>query len=280
MTRTLITLLATTCAFASPALAESYGGFSLAYVNNDVIDNGNAEGTAEGYAADWFVGYRFSPNIFVEAEVNLQTFYAVPASNDSLQYGELGLIRAGWDGATWRADGFIGAFNGEGDEGTTIRTIFGASGAYEFNDVFAATGHLSYVDGTNGTDDNGLDGPSEWTTFGVGASYAPLDNVVFDFSYFIGKGIMDDDNPRDEAFELEEFSIGGSYDFNDNASVFARYTRTDMFQGPNENDSYEEDTFEIGLQLLFGNQPTGNSRARMATPDYARWAAGAAGVLE
>jgi len=261
---------------------DIYGSIGL-NLNNGSVERTDIAGLpkyANGVILNGFVGKEFNNGYFIEGEARLQETDAAVAS-DALSSGRMIALRAGRDFGVYDIEGFVGYVTSENDnDGTNDRYFIGLGGIYRVNQKLSLNGLLGYLDGTGGTDDNGLDGMSKFTHVALGMNYQFNNRFGMNATVSYGDGVMDDDVPRDEAAIVKEFTIGGTYQFNNPAwSAYANLAYADLYQG-GERDSAIDKRINIGVNWSFGNRSSQRLRIRPAIPNYASWLAVSGGILE
>ncbi|KMW56719.1 hypothetical protein AIOL_001674 [Candidatus Rhodobacter oscarellae] len=257
-----------------------YGYTSLGMTANDVTDDGAAEGTSNGLKGTGVVGYSFTNGMFFEGEGLVQFASAgpnTPQNNDSLSSGNVLGFRAGQTFGNASAELAFGIAQGVTDEGSTDRHYIALGGGYAFNEQFSATGLLGYLDGTGGTDRDGLDGMRQLTHVALGLEYLATDQLGVNFGAAYGEGIMDNGIPED--MDVTQVWLGADYAVNDAIDLYGKVSWLEINQA-REDDVTQETRVEIGLQWTFGATESRPSRTRPDLPDYSDWLALSAGVTE
>ncbi len=268
-----------------PVTSGFYGGIGIEVGRNELLDNGSTEGFSGSQTLSGHVGFFNESNHFFELDGRLKQAGQDNSSNDDLSSGYLFAARIGQAFDQVSAEIFGGFTGGRTDEGSTERWFAGVGLGYEVTEQIALTGLVGYLDGTKGTDDDGLDGFSEMWHASVGVQASLTSNLDFVAGYTFGHGVMDDDNPRDEGGTVSEFSVGldfvpPGYEDRESPVFTLRYTNS-RYEQHVENDAADEERIDVGIKFAFGQTPEFRKKAlRPILPRYENWLAVSAGVLE
>ncbi len=259
---------------------DIYGGVDLSLGYTDVTDNGFPEGHSGGITGSAFAGRTFGNGFFAEGDLRLQLYDTQDFSNSSLDDSQLVALRFGRDWGTTTGEAILGYTMAHTFEGTTGRGFFAIAGTHELSPGMTVTGLLGYLDGTDGTDDDGLDGYSEMVHVSLGANYQINDRFGLWGNATYGEGIMDDDTPRDELGRVQEVALGLDYTFaNPALKGYLGVSYADHYQGGEDDSAYEK-WVNLGVVWTFGDTGKRGSRTRPVLPQYENWLATSASILE
>lgn len=272
-----------TGAFVGAASAQGLSGTaSLDYnfVNSTSPDGsiGNAPGAYEvgnfGLDLDWAManGYVLGTNIVVSGG----SLYGIA---DAYNSGVQGDIRLGKDFGNNYAEIFYGYLDatGENNSDNGIRNFVGVAGSYVTSGGTTVTGQIGYMDTAGGTDDGGEDPIGDAVFASIGTLYEINSAYAVGFNLAGANGVMDDDNPRDEAAIVLDAQLSVHYTPSSIPALdlYATANYATYFQG-GENDTIEDTSFGVGIAYNFGS----GKRASAPALPLAKWVAITGGLLE
>ena len=263
------------------ALAEGlYGGVDLSYSATNVVAFDNPSAGEQGSDVSGFVGFGFGSGLFAEGELRFKdSSDDLLDPYDNLSSSTAGALRMGIQRGKMTGEFILGNAVEINDDGLSARSFAGLAGSYAMSDALTFTGSIGYLDGKNGTDDDGLDAIRAMSTVTLGAVYDINDRMSVWGNATYGQGGMDDDSPAELAV-INEVSLGVDYGLGmAGLKAYGAVTYTDAYQGTEQDDAYET-RLNLGLTYTFGDGGTRSSRVRPALPNYETWMGITGGVLE
>ncbi|MEE9454091.1 MAG: hypothetical protein V3V13_06880 [Paracoccaceae bacterium] len=286
----LSNILKTTGAFALIAGTAHAQGFSgtasfeydfLSSISPDgSISSNDYESTYEvsnlGLDIDWTSagGYTYGANAVFSYGSK-----AGAANDDSFSSGTQVDLRFGRDFGTIYAEVFAGYLDSIGEDNgeNSIRYFGGIAASYEISNNMILTGQIGYLDGTEGTDDDGMDGLAEAVFASIGTTYNINNSIAVGLNVAGASGVMDDDTPRESAsiweVQANVHYIPAAYPAWD---IFATVSYASYFQGDDEYETLNDTSVGIGVAYHFGATSV---RSAPVLP-LAKWVAVTAGPME
>ncbi len=285
----LSNILKTTGAFAIIAGTAHAQGFSgTASFEYDFLSSISPDGSisSSSYESAYEV-YNFGLDIDWTSSggytygINALSSYgskAGAANNDSFSSGTQVDLRFGKNFGTIYAEAFVGYLDsiGEDNGDNSIRYFGGIAASYAMSNNMTITGQIGYLDGTEGTDDDGMDGLAEAVFASIGTTYNINNSIAVGLNIAGASGVMDDSTPRNSAdiweVQANVHYIPAAYPGWD---IYATLSYTSYLQGT-EEDLLNDTSVGVGVAYHFGAQGV---RSAPALP-LAKWVAVTAGPME